>query len=342
MKRKILFTTLLGITCLNLIMFTSCNKENEIPDPVPAPGNLAVSNITTSTAKLSWEGSADAYEITLGTQIIDTVKTTYYDLVGLEQNTEYTWEIRAQKNDINSESVKGPAFKTEEEKFFTINAEVVNGSDYDALIDTVKAETYNENGEYFAIATAPYLNGAFTLNLPLSMSDAYVYDFLGIEEGEGVPDGIIISDPTIKGFSFEEIHGYKNGAEVDEAYFTQAGYNISMATLTMELSFVEYMYVDKAATITGGYSNEVEGTASYDISFQEGWNIIYFIVKTTLEGEYEVTVTTRKPSSITYKWYYGDDMEDELDGILEAPAQSKAKNILKKQSKQKFNKHRLF
>lgn len=110
---------LLSILLLTFgVIFISCKPEEEDPGTgtgtgtVSAPTKLAVSDITMTTAKLSWTGSADSYEITVGTEVYTSTSTSY-NLTNLNDNTNYTWKVRAKKGSDYSAWVNGPNFKTD-------------------------------------------------------------------------------------------------------------------------------------------------------------------------------------------------------------------------------------
>ena len=60
-----------------------------------APTALAVSNITETSAELSWNGTATGYEVRLNGGTPETVSTTSKTLTGLTARTAYTVEVRA-------------------------------------------------------------------------------------------------------------------------------------------------------------------------------------------------------------------------------------------------------
>ena len=60
-----------------------------------APTALAVSNITETSAELSWNGTATGYEVRLNGGTPETVSTTSKTLTGLTAATSYTVEVRA-------------------------------------------------------------------------------------------------------------------------------------------------------------------------------------------------------------------------------------------------------
>ena len=86
-------------------------------EPCDAPTALAVSNITETTAEVSWNGSASSYEVRLNGGAAETVTTTSKTLSGLTAGTAYTVEVRAVCESSNSAWVST--------NFTTANAEVI-------------------------------------------------------------------------------------------------------------------------------------------------------------------------------------------------------------------------
>ena len=66
-----------------------------VAEPCDAPTALAVSNITETSAELSWNGTATGYEVRLNGGTPETVSTTSKTLTGLTAATSYTVEVRA-------------------------------------------------------------------------------------------------------------------------------------------------------------------------------------------------------------------------------------------------------
>ena len=75
------------------------------PEPCDAPTDLAVSNITENSADVSWNGTADTYEIRLNGGATETVTTTSKQLIGLPDNFTITVEVRAICGEQTSEWV---------------------------------------------------------------------------------------------------------------------------------------------------------------------------------------------------------------------------------------------
>ena len=72
-------------------------------EPCDAPTNLSASNITETTAEITWTGSADAYEFKLNNGEAETLTATTKALTGLTPAIAYTVEVRAICGDQTSE-----------------------------------------------------------------------------------------------------------------------------------------------------------------------------------------------------------------------------------------------
>ena len=69
--------------------------EDPEPEPCDAPTNLSASNITETTAEITWNGTATTYEFKLNGGVAETLTTTTKTLTSLTPNTAYTVEVRA-------------------------------------------------------------------------------------------------------------------------------------------------------------------------------------------------------------------------------------------------------
>jgi ribosomal protein L13 len=90
---------------------------DEVPasDVVLAPTGLLVSNLTESTATVSWTGVGQGvrFEIEVSPGAIrDANAQSPYRLTSLTPGTEYTWSVKASKGSGQSEWVAGPSFTT--------------------------------------------------------------------------------------------------------------------------------------------------------------------------------------------------------------------------------------
>lgn len=92
--------------------------EGTIQGPLDTPSNLAVSDITTSAAAVSWDSVDDAqtYVITVQPADVDPQETssTSVDLEGLESNTEYTVSVVATSEDRPDSQPATETFTTSE------------------------------------------------------------------------------------------------------------------------------------------------------------------------------------------------------------------------------------
>ena len=70
-------------------------EAGNISGPCDAPTALAVSNITQTSAEVSWNGTATGYEVRLNGGMPETVSTTSKTFTGLTAGTAYTVEVRA-------------------------------------------------------------------------------------------------------------------------------------------------------------------------------------------------------------------------------------------------------
>ena len=70
-------------------------EAGNTPEPCDAPTALTVSNITQTSAEVSWNGTATGYEVRLNGGTPETVSTTSKTLTGLRAGTAYTVEVRA-------------------------------------------------------------------------------------------------------------------------------------------------------------------------------------------------------------------------------------------------------
>ena len=113
MNRKIVLKSVLAVAMLGFVLVSaSCKKD------VNTPADLSVTNVTETTAKLTWTGTADSYEILLTSQsaaeMSFSISTTTNSclVTNLTENTLYTWKIRAKRGKNYSEWVSGTSFTT--------------------------------------------------------------------------------------------------------------------------------------------------------------------------------------------------------------------------------------
>ncbi|UII33495.1 M4 family metallopeptidase [Fulvivirga ulvae] len=85
-----------------------------------APGALAASGITSTSATLSWTASTDnvgvtGYDIYLGGSLVNSTSGTSYNLTGLTASTSYTASVRAKDAAGNTSSPSTVSFTTDED-----------------------------------------------------------------------------------------------------------------------------------------------------------------------------------------------------------------------------------
>jgi hypothetical protein len=83
-----------AIDAFELYDCEDCEAPAE-PEPCVEPTALTVSNITSSTATVTWEGTADSYEIRLNVGVAESVSTNSYQYTGLIAETPYVVEVRS-------------------------------------------------------------------------------------------------------------------------------------------------------------------------------------------------------------------------------------------------------
>ncbi|MEE1226051.1 MAG: fibronectin type III domain-containing protein [Bacteroidales bacterium] len=131
------------------------------PEPCDAPTALAASNITETTADITWNGTASTYEFKLNSGAAETLTTTSKALTGLTANTAYTVEVRAVCEDAESDWVTttfttleeipeiiAPVVTTTEATSVTHESAVLNGT------ITAGSEEITAQGFRYKTATA--------------------------------------------------------------------------------------------------------------------------------------------------------------------------------------------
>ena len=172
--------------------------------------------------------------------------------------------------------------------FKSITAKVVDGKDYDSLIDEVIAVIVYDDGDEgagFAVESGPYKNGGFTIDFPESVSSKYL-DYIFDDPEEGVK----VSDEKTQG-AILFFSGYSKSGEWVGLF------NHEKETKT-SYSEAEYLYVDRNCTVKG---TEKDGkyTYTYDVSLKKGWNIIYYT-----ETDLTETYSSKNPGGL--EWYFYD------------------------------------
>ena len=136
-------------------------EEIVTPEPCDTPTNLSASNITETSADITWTGTASTYEFKLNGGTAETLTTTTKALTGLTPNTAYTVEVRAVCEDAESDWVTttfttlqeipeiiAPVVTTTEATSVTHESAVLNGT------ITAGSEEITAQGFRYKTATA--------------------------------------------------------------------------------------------------------------------------------------------------------------------------------------------
>ena len=178
-----------------------------------------------------------------------------------------------------------------------IKAKVVNGSNYDWRVATVRIEHSNGRSP---LVTAKYKNGKFSVKLPPTMYNQYL---------ESVTSSFQRSD---------NIRYSNEDAQVTLAFFQ--GYGKNNCTGRNGVSYdcesdrfilgnpkkgvmSTFVYSDRDVSITGTHNN-----LSVNIFLKKGWNRI-FTTSTKVGDSYKISQTMKNPGGL--KWYSDNDFYEE-------------------------------
>ena len=171
---------------------------------------------------------------------------------------------------------------------FVVEAKNVIDDDYD--IATVAGLVEGEEDED-EIASAPYKNNGFKMELPATVANKYLW--MMNEEGD-LDD--IISDDNAKITTLYLAAMDSDKDYIGEFYYEDEGNDYYAAAL--------YLYADRDFTIKGTieeyYAEDDDYyNVKFDCTFKKGWNVIYYVE----DNEWDESYTTKKPSDINLKWY---------------------------------------
>jgi hypothetical protein len=171
-----------------------------------------------------------------------------------------------------------------------LTVRVENGDSYNDEVDTVKLvySTNKDEDEYVELARATYSNGGFTLQLPETVSDAYLWSLKEWADDEGLK----VSNPNVKTVDFDDTHinAYKLGEYAGTFVYLNApadSYSDSGGL----------MYVTDDVIITGSIKDG-SFEEKYSLNLKKGWNFVYGIES----GNNTDVITTAAPSGM--KWYH--------------------------------------
>ena len=84
-----------GVEISSFIIFNNSTDTTTPAAPCDAPTSLTASNISQTSATITWVGTASSYDVQLNNGDIDAVTTTTKQLTGLTANTTYTVKVRS-------------------------------------------------------------------------------------------------------------------------------------------------------------------------------------------------------------------------------------------------------
>ena len=178
----------------------------EEPEPCDAPTDLAVNNITQTSADFSWSGTASSYEVRLNGAAAETVTTTSKSFTNLTANTTYTAEVRAMCENNNSAWVSTT---------FTTLAE--QGGVVPPTVATLAATSVTHNS-----AT---LNGTITAGSETITAQGFMYKATAAADWTNVSATGTTLAATVNGLSAETEYQFK-------AFATTASGTVEGAAMT--------------------------------------------------------------------------------------------------------------
>ena len=149
--------------------WTSVNftTDAEPAEDCDAPTNVTASEITQTTAVISWEGTAETYEVTVGDKDPVNVSAKSYACSGLTANTTYTVKVRSICGDGKMSEAATATFKTLENSGLTDVEDVVSVKAYpNPTTDNATLEIKGINGKARVIVTD--VNGRVIDNVNVS------------------------------------------------------------------------------------------------------------------------------------------------------------------------------
>jgi len=149
------------------------------------------------------------------------------------------------------------------------------------------------------IAQAPFVNNGFTLNLPATLDDRFLFPLWNEEE---VGEGVTISDKEAKIFVAFEFFGFDSDGNPigDFAFIAESDERFYIAA---------WFYVDRNVSMIG----EIDGER-INVSFRKGWNIMYSAFDEA-GGQFS---TTQRPAGVEFGWdfhRYGDTRAKSLRSV---------------------------
>jgi hypothetical protein len=196
----------------------------------------------------------------------------------------------------------------EDDGNYTFTVDIENGASYRNKIDVVKLVIYSDNEEdreygfYPAIASSPYNNGRFTLNLPSNLAGKYLTNIIN--------ENITISNPDAKVTRGGHLYAYKSHTDIETGIETDI--EVGVINHGSGTWVVYPTYADKYVSGTGSYIEEfypdgVKYTIKTTVNehLKKGWNMVYHKHTINPNNFYEEWEFTTEPPAGA-KWYFID------------------------------------
>ena len=174
---------------IDAIQIYDCEDCTEAPVPQPCnpPTNITINNITATTAEISWDGSADAYQVRLNALVIENVQGTTHQYTGLIPATLYMVEVRSVCGAQTSDWVEA-YFATLDE---SSPCEAPTALSASSITETSAEITWNGNADAYEIKVngeeVETLTTTSTTLTDLTPGTEYTVEVRGICNGELSP-----------------------------------------------------------------------------------------------------------------------------------------------------------
>ena len=271
-----------GVTLDNVSIYEG---TGEAPEPCDAPTALTASNITQTSAEVSWNGTATGYEVRLNGGTPETVTATSKTFTGLTAGTTYNVEVRAVCESSNSAWVS-TSFTTQNESGITAPS-----------VNTLAASNITHDG-----AT---LNGTITAGSEAITAQGFMYKASSATEWTTVSATGTTLTATVNNLTAETAYEYK--AFATTASETVEGQVMSFTTLEAPVVVIPPTVVTlaatevthEAATLNGtitagsetitaqGFMYKAENAAEWTTVAATGDNITAILNNLTAETAYE-------------------------------------------------------
>jgi len=169
-----------------------------------------------------------------------------------------------------------------------ITATVVNGSQLNGIVSTVRLVYFEDWGGDVTLATGTFSNGGFSLNLPEAVPSRYLFNIEEIFGGEISDTRTNITFIGIDGGPLSLMGYNREGFPIGQFNRIDRAYSATMWAI--------YIYVDRGVRITGS-----DDWSDFDnISLTRGWNIMY--TNPNSGG----IITTKDPGGLRWFFYPWD------------------------------------